>query len=133
MAKYLLDTNHVSPLVTLHHALRPRFFAAHQAGHQLAICTAVLSEVWFGISSLPRAVQNGAEWQRLRPRLTFYGLEEQDAMDSAELRLSLRRAGRQLAAMDALIATVALRYDLILLTSDKDFQAVPNLQIENWL
>ena len=82
---------------------------------------------------MPRAVQNGAEWQRLRPQLTFYGLEEQDAMDSAELRLSLRRAGRQLAAMDALIATVALRYDLILLTSDKDFQAVPNLQLENWL
>lgn len=133
MAKYLLDTNHASPLVTFHHPLRPRFFNAYQAGHQFAICPAALSELWFGISSLPRAQQNRTEWEKLRLRLTFYGIDEQDALDAAELRLSLQQSGWQLAAMDGLIATVALRYNLILLTNDKDFQAVPNLQTENWL
>ena len=33
----------------------------------------------------------------------------------------------------ALIAAVALRYDLILLTTDKDFQPVVGLTQHNWL
>jgi len=32
-----------------------------------------------------------------------------------------------------LIAAVALRYDLVLLTTDRDFLAVPHLMQENWL
>ncbi|MFI5458012.1 MAG: type II toxin-antitoxin system VapC family toxin [Isosphaerales bacterium] len=35
--------------------------------------------------------------------------------------------------VDALIAVVAIRYDLVLLTSDNDFARVPNLEQENWL
>jgi predicted nucleic acid-binding protein len=31
------------------------------------------------------------------------------------------------------VAVVALRYNLTLLTKDKDFLAVPNLQQANWL
>jgi len=46
--------------------------------------------------------------------------------------LSLRKQGWQLAMLDAFIAVVALRYDLILLTIDKDFRAVPKLRYENW-
>lgn len=33
----------------------------------------------------------------------------------------------------SLIAAVALRYDLTLLTTDKDFSAIPQLKQENWL
>ena len=35
--------------------------------------------------------------------------------------------------IDALIAAIALRYDLTLLTTDGDFYAVPDLKHENWL
>jgi predicted nucleic acid-binding protein len=49
------------------------------------------------------------------------------------LQLSLRRRGRQLETVDALIATIAFHYDLTLLTSDNDFQAVSELKLENWL
>jgi predicted nucleic acid-binding protein len=35
--------------------------------------------------------------------------------------------------VDALIATVALRYDLILLTTDRDFSIISTLKQENWL
>ena len=39
----------------------------------------------------------------------------------------------QLETVDALITAVALRYDLTLLTTDRDFNAVPQLKQENWL
>lgn len=133
MARYLLNTNHASPLVTLHHPLRHRFFAAIQAGHEFAVCVPVVSELWYGIISAPREAQNRVEWRKLETWLLCYVLDRVDAEEAAELRLSLRSAGKQLAAMDALIATIALRYKLVLLTSDNDFKSVPNLQQENWL
>lgn len=45
----------------------------------------------------------------------------------------LRKRGWQLETADALIAATVLRYDLILLTTDKDFSAIPDLKRENWL
>jgi predicted nucleic acid-binding protein len=132
MAGYLLDSNHASPLVTLTHPLRQRFFAAVQAGHSFAICVPVLSEVWYGISLLPRAARNQAEWAQLRMLLPCHALDETDAEMAADLQVSLRRRGWQLETIDALIATVAVRNQLILLTTDGDFRNVPNLQWENW-
>ena len=133
MATYLLDTNHASPLVTLSHPLRERVLLQLNAGDSFALCVPVVTEILFGISLLPRAVQNRAEWSRLRRYLPCYGLDEADAMAAAELQLALRRQGQQLETVDALIATLALRYDLVLLTTDEDFQAIPQLRRENWL
>lgn len=65
--------------------------------------------------------------------LTCYAPDESDGAAAARLQPALRRRGRHLLTVDALIAAVALRYDLILLTSDRDFAAVPDLKQENWL
>ncbi len=59
--------------------------------------------------------------------------DETDAVHAADLQIALRRHGRQLATVDAPIAALPLRYGLILLTTDRDFTAVPNLQQDNWL
>lgn len=133
MADYLLDTNHASPLVTLSHPLRQQVLQRAQEGHRFAICVPVLTEVLFGIGLLPRAKLNIAEWARLKPHLPCHIPDETDAEHAAELQIALRRRGWQLETVDALIATIALRYRLILLTTDKDFRAVPKLEYENWL
>ncbi|MDP9312439.1 MAG: type II toxin-antitoxin system VapC family toxin [Chloroflexota bacterium] len=133
MPTYLLDTNHASPLVTPQHPLRQRVLQRLDAGDSFTICVPVLTETLFGIGILPRAAQNRAEWAQLQPRLPCYIPDETDAAFAAELQIALRRQGRQLATIDALIAVITLRYDLILLTTDGDFRAVPRLQHENWL
>ena len=133
MTNYLLDTNHASPLITLGHPLRKRIMHRLDEGDSFAICVPVLAETLFGIGMLPRAAQNLAEWERLKPLLPCYIPDETDAEFAAELQVSLRRHGWRLATVDALIAAVALRYDLTLLTADQDFQAIPRLQHENWL
>jgi len=133
MAMYLLDTNHASPLVTPHHPLRQRVVQQLDTGDSFAICVPVLTETIFGIGILPRAPQNRAVWAHLQPRFPCYIPDETGAELAADLQIALRRHGRQLATVDALIAVITLRYDLILLTTDGDFHAVPNLQYENWL
>lgn len=133
MTAYLLDTNHASPLVTQAHPLRERVLQRLNINDTFAICVPVLAETIFGLSRLPRAAQNRIEWARLQAMFTCYIPDETDAVLAAELQVALRRNGRQLATIDALIATVALRYNLILLTTDSDFESIPELKRENWL
>jgi tRNA(fMet)-specific endonuclease VapC len=133
MAHYLLDTNHLSPLVTMEHPLRAKVLRQIQTGDHFAIAAPALTEFLFGIQSVPRARQNLAEWGRLRLAFLFYQVEQDDAEQAATLQLGLRQRGRQLHTVDALIAAVALRYNLTLLTTDKDFQAVVGLARDNWL
>ena len=133
MTNYLMDTNHLSPLVTLGHPLRQRFFLNQQAGHTFALAVPSLTETLLGISLIPRSKQNLAEWQRLMPGLTVYDLDRTDAERAAQLQLQLRSRGWQLGTVDALIAAVALRHNLTLLTTDKDFTPIPTLKQENWL
>jgi predicted nucleic acid-binding protein len=51
----------------------------------------------------------------------------------AEVYHGLRKAGRALSQADILRAALALHVNAILLTTDQDFQALPDLQTENWL
>lgn len=133
MAEYLLDSNHASPLVTLSHPLRDIILTRLAQGDRFALCVPVIVETIFGIGILPRAEQNRAEWKRLAPLVPCYIPDVDDAESAADLQIALRQQGRQLATVDALIATLALRYDLILLTTDRDFLFIPSLRQENWI
>jgi predicted nucleic acid-binding protein len=133
MAVYLLDTNHISPLVILAHPLRKRVLNSLQAGNTFSIAVPALTELLFGISILPRARQNLEEWERLKSSFNYYDIDRQHAEQAAKLQVALRRQGWQLETVDALIATVALQNGLILLTTDNDFSPISELQQENWL
>lgn len=130
---YLLDTNHLSPLVTPKHPLRHRVIQALEAGNRFGICLPCVTEVIFGIGLLPRATQNRIEWETLLPNFQIYVPDLEDAKDAAELQIVLRKQGRQLETVDAMIAVVAVNHQLTLLTTDKDFMSVPGLSTENWL
>lgn len=133
MAGYLVDTNHLGRMVDHRHVVRARLLAAIEQGDLFAIILPIITETVAGFSILPRATRNWTEWQVLRPFLVLLPLEESDALDAARLQMTLRRRGRQLGTVDALIATAALRHDLTLLATDGDFTHVPTLRLENWL
>jgi predicted nucleic acid-binding protein len=133
MAEYLLDTNHLSPFVTLDHPLRQIIIKRIGVGDTFGIATPALTEFLFGIQTLPRAATNLQEWQKFDNAFDYYDIRRDDAERAATLQLGLRRRGRQLHTVDALIAAIALRYQLTLLTTDQDFQAVVGLAQQNWL
>lgn len=133
MADYLLDTNHASPLVTIGHPLRAKVLEHRETGDTFALCVPVIVEAKFGVGILPRAISNLQEWERLCKLFTTYAVDGSDAEFAVDLQLSLRKSGWQLASFDALIAAIALRHKLTLLTTDRDFQAVEGLLTENWL
>ena len=128
MANFLLDTNHASPLVTVIHPLRVHVLKRISAGDKFYLTVPVIAETLFGLRTTPRAESNVKEWEMLRTQMGWLPVDEQDALYSALLRSVLRRRGRQLNAMHGLIAAVALRSNMILLTTDGDFEAVSGLQ-----
>ena len=133
MAEYLVDPDHLSPLITVGHALRPRLLRQVHFGDLFTIATPALAETLYGIQQLPRARQNIREWAKISVMFNYHNIEKQDAERAATLQIDLQRRGWQLGVVDALIASIALRYHLTLLTTDNDFQEIMGLKVENWL
>lgn len=130
---YLLDTNHASPLVTLGHPLRTRVLDMSRNGTQFGITAPCLTEAIFGFCMLPRERANRSAWHLIARNLFMYSVGHPEAEAAADLQISLRRQGWQLGTIDALAAVVALRNNLTLLTTDRDFSQVPGMRCENWM
>jgi len=112
MTNYLIDTNHLSVMVTADHPVQRRIQKQIRFGDTFAIAVPVLTEMLYGILTLPRAKENLQDWQKYSIMFDYYEIERDDAEDAAYLQAELRTRGRQLQTVDALLATIALRYDL---------------------
>ncbi len=132
MARYLLDTNHLSPLVTPGHRFQSILQQQYQAGDSFHVAVPALTEMLYGIQILPRAGRNLENWRAIEGLFTYYQIEKRDAEHAAGLQVVLRKQGWQLTTVNALIAAVALRYDMTLLTSDQDFRAISGLIQSRW-
>lgn len=55
--------------------------------------------------------------------LAFLQPDREDHIDAAEVRNSCRRRGVQVGTIDALLIQLCRRHDLVLLSTDQDFQA----------
>ena len=69
----------------------------------------------------------------LRRQIRVWPLKEPLAPVYAEIFHYLRVRGRVLSQVDMMLTALARSMGATLLTSDRDFEALPNLQIENWL
>ncbi len=91
---------------------------AINAGDQIVTTGLVLQEILQGVSG-PRQRDNIiarlASFHSLQP-------ERDDHLNAADLFNRCRRAGIQIESIDALLAQLCLRYDLTMLTADRDFQ-----------
>lgn len=85
MANYLLDTNHLSPFVTLNHPLRQLLIDRLQQGDTFGIPAPALTEFLFGIQTIPRAVTNLQEWQKYQDAFAYYDIRRDDAELAATL------------------------------------------------
>jgi len=47
--------------------------------------------------------------------------------------VELRREGRVLSQVDMMLAALARQHKLIVLTTDRDFEALTDLRVENWV
>ncbi len=93
--------------------------AALQGGEQVFTTGLVLQEVLQGFAG----PKNREQLVEHLSALAFLQPDKQDHMAAADIRNVCRRRGIQIGTIDALLVQLCQRYELTLLTTDKDVQA----------
>lgn len=131
--RYIIDTNHLGLLINPRSDIRTRFLKRHQKGHQFCTIVPILCEVNAGLISERISPTSFQIMRRLAAFVRIWPLDPSICKIYGELFLSLRRKGRILSQVDLLLASMAMRYRLTILSSDRDFDSIIELKKENWL
>jgi hypothetical protein len=91
-------------------------------GEYICIIGIILQEVLSGVTS-KKLFSQLEDHLSAFPMVT---LERKDYVRAASLRNSCKKKGVQVGTIDALIAAVCIENDLLLLSTDKDFQLIAN-------
>jgi tRNA(fMet)-specific endonuclease VapC len=133
MAGYLLDTNHLGSALRERSALRHRLLAAHRLGTRIGTCTPVLCESEAGLAPVIAAERCITAMRRMLSFVRIWPLDPPIAAMYGEIHLNVRRRGRVLSQVDMMLAALCRHLNLTLLTTDRDFEALPDLRTENWV
>lgn len=133
MATYLLDTNHLSHCINRVSRLRERIHQSYLSGNRFGTIVPVLCEFEVYALGSRNPEGNYRALRRLARYVKTWPLEPEIAAHYGRLYLFLRSSGRHLSQVDIMTAASAIRMNCTLLTTDRDFEALPELKCENWL
>jgi tRNA(fMet)-specific endonuclease VapC len=130
MKQYMLDTNTVSHLIKGHPAVARRVVAAPMASLCLSAITA--GELLFGLAKRPDAKRLHLAVRELLRRVDVLPWNGAIAERYGAVRADMERQGKILAPLDMLIAAHAQGIGAVLVTNDRVFGQVADLQVEDW-
>jgi tRNA(fMet)-specific endonuclease VapC len=128
---HLLDTNICSAHMRRPGGLAHRFF---QYASGIAISTVVLAELYSGAYKHPNPSRLLALIADLLQEVAVLDFDSAWAEQFGKVQGGLLRQGIMVPETDLMIASVALIYDLTLVTHNTaDFQNIPGLRLDDWL
>jgi tRNA(fMet)-specific endonuclease VapC len=65
-------------------------------------------------------------------QLRIWPLELTTTLIFGDIHAELPQLGRAASSVDIMVAAIARQWNLVLLTTDQDFQSIPGLVIEDW-
>jgi tRNA(fMet)-specific endonuclease VapC len=100
---------------------------------EIGISSITLSELLYGVSKSSRPEQNQWALTQFIAPLEILPYGDDAAHYYGDLRVHLEKQGTPIGSLDMLIAAHALSIACTLVTNDeKEFNRIPNLNIENW-
>jgi tRNA(fMet)-specific endonuclease VapC len=96
-------------------------------------CVPVLCEIEAGVQQVSRPDEYRDNLRRLFRYVSVWPLDLETARLYGEFHQRLRKKGRVLSQVDTMIAALAYQMGLRVLTTDRDFEALPEIHRENWL
>jgi len=133
MTRYLLDTNHLSAPLNNDAGIQQGLRDARLRGDRVATCVPVLCELQAGIAFTAQRAQNQHRLSQLLRQVRLWPLDADTAFFYGELFYELRRKGRALSQVDIMLAALARQVKATVVSTDRDFDAVPGIQTESWL
>lgn len=92
----------------------------------------ILGELYFAVYAGQYQAQNLYRLTRLLPTLRIYPLDQIAAEELGRIQAEQKAKGRPIPPLDAQIAAVARQHGLIVLTSDRHFDTIDALDVEDW-
>jgi tRNA(fMet)-specific endonuclease VapC len=133
MPDYLLDCNHLSRALRKISSVRERIHKARRAGHRFISCYPVLCELEAGIQQTAKPEDNRRRLGQLLQHVRPWPVDSTTARLYGQVFVELREKGRVLSQVDMIVAALARQHKLVVLTTDRDYEALADLQIENWV
>lgn len=132
MTTYLLDTNACIHVLNDSSAAVTARFAAESPA-TVRLCSVVKAELLFGARKSNRVAKVLTSLERFFRPLVSVAFDDECAAEYGRIRADLERAGTPIGANDLMIAAIARRHDLTLVTNNVDeFARVVGLAIEDW-
>jgi tRNA(fMet)-specific endonuclease VapC len=101
---------------------------------EISISSITLSELFYGVSKSSKPEQNFMALTQFVAPLEILPFGGEASQYYGDLRAYLEKQGTPIGSLDMLIAAHALSLASILVTNnEKEFNRVPNLNIENWV
>lgn len=130
--RYLLDTCVISDFIKGEAGTVARF--KQTSPMDVAISAITVMELRYGLALNPQRTQ------KVEPAIvsivssaTILPFSIGESEQAAQIRAALKAQGRPIGAYDVLIAATALQHNLVMVTANqREFERIPNLQIENW-
>jgi tRNA(fMet)-specific endonuclease VapC len=133
MADYLLDSNHLSAALRKVSPVRERIHQGRRAGHRFISCYPVLCELEVGIQQTPKPEENRRRLAQLLRHVRLWPLDAETTRLYGGAYIELRLLGRVLSQVDMVLGALARQHKLTVLTTDRDFEALTDLRVENWV
>jgi predicted nucleic acid-binding protein len=129
----LLDTNHLGAALDEASPIRARVLSCRDGGQRIGTCSPVLCELAAGIEQTARRDHNWNELALLLRQVKVWPIDLDAVRAYGDIYGELRAKGRVLSQVDIMVAALARRSGLIVLTTDRDFEAVSGIDVENWV
>ncbi len=95
-------------------------------------CVPVLCEIEAGVQQVSRPDEYRRNLKRLLRFVKIWPLDLETARFYGEVYHELRKKGRTLSQVDMILASLARQMRLTVLTTDRDFEALPDVRVANW-
>lgn len=128
---YILDTNVIADYINRFEPTTTRVRRAIQERQLLYLCSPVYYEVLRGLLKTRAERKRRMFEDQFAPQLIAISLTDADWRQAAQFWADASKAGKQLADVDFLVASIARRLNGIIVSADADFDALP-VRREDW-
>jgi tRNA(fMet)-specific endonuclease VapC len=132
MSDRMLDTNHLGLAVRAGSRVFQRITKEIRRGIKVGTCVPVLCEIEVGACNVSDPAAYRQDVQRVLRHVRVWPMTLDTARQYGEIADDLRRRGRALSQVDIMLAALCREMGLTLVTTDKDFAALPWLKTEDW-
>lgn len=98
--------------------------------HLIFVSQITIGELLFGAELSAKSVQNKNMYINFCNKFQLLPVNFATAQAYAKIKATLRKLGTPIPENDMWIAATALAFDLAIVTGDRHFERVPNLQVE---